>query len=225
MGFLDKLNQTLQSGANVVQTKGKQISETAKLNSQLSSNRQQIDNTLKSIGQLVCDKYLEQLGDSEITASAQLIERLKASNEEITARLLELKGVQTRTCTNCGATLAPGTVFCAECGTKNDPAEHAAQTSSVQTADAAVQPQPAKVNVRPVITPAPTAAENEGFSSYAPEPQPIPQPEFTQYTPAQETPAPAAQTAPSDGIFCTNCGYKETPDALFCSNCGSRLEK
>jgi hypothetical protein len=215
MAFIDKLSEKISSGANAVSNSTKKVTETARINSEISRNTTEIDKRMKKIGLCVKSRLISQIDDPEVKQLAAEIDDFIARNEQLSEELRAVKGI--RKCTNCGLELDSSSVFCPSCGTKNDPSE------AVQNAQKTV------VQVK-AVKPAAESAPDGGFTAVQPQTESDSdgeQQEASTPEPAVEpviNPAPTQQTA-SQGIFCSNCGYRETPDALFCSNCGSKLIK
>jgi hypothetical protein len=226
--FIDKIGEKITSGANAVSNSTKKVTETAKINSEISRNSSEIDKLMKKIGVCVKSRLMSQISDPEVEQLASEIDKLIARNEQLSEELKAVKGI--RHCTSCGGELDSSCVFCPNCGTKNDPVDYANAAVQSQSAPKAVVKVKAvspvqNTEIRDVEEPAAPVDAEQAENA-----------EATQFTVnAQETvvepviepviePKPfAAQQTASQGLFCPNCGYHETPDAVFCSNCGTKL--
>lgn len=109
----EMLNQAAQSAV----TKGKEVAEVSRLNLEISSLNQKINEVYARVGQYVLKKKL--LEEDEIIAGytaelKTLLESRRADREKIK----ELKAV--KTCGNCGAPLEKDAAFCASCGARQE---------------------------------------------------------------------------------------------------------
>lgn len=210
MAFIDKLGEKITSGANAVSNSTKRMTETAKINSEISSNKGEIDKRMKKIGLCVKARLMSQINDPEIEQLAREIDEFINRNEQLANELKALKGI--RHCEGCGAEISYDCVYCPSCGAKNNPsASNTVKSVKVKPHTAAAAPAPA----------------SDDISQYAPKPVNEPQPAVQASAAAYEQPVIPQNSAPSTpaAVFCTACGYKETPDAIFCSNCGTKLVK
>ena len=248
MAFIDKLGEKIQSGAAAVTNSTKRMSETSRINSEISSNTQEIEKLMKKIGMCVKARHLDKIDDPEVKEYAAAIDSFIARNEQLSEELRAVKGL--RRCTNCGADLAPNTVYCPDCGTKNDPAAAARPNVRPQPVPQPVpQPMP---QVQPVPQPAPQPAPQTILNAAYVQSDPvIPKQQttastaqdFSQYAPSAEQTGQAASSSNTawHGID-TSAGqandvdspvisaYAEKPaevkahepfqTAVFCINCG-----
>ncbi len=216
MAFFDKIGEKLTSGANAVSSGAEKVRDTARMNSEISSNRNEINKLLMQIGSAVKAKYIEAINDDEINQLAARVDELIARNQQLDESLKQLKGV--RSCASCGAPLASGAAFCAECGARVDAVSNAQPVN--------VTPVAAHVYEAPQT---PTAEQTDASEPAVEEPAPATEPKVEQEEqvkpvieqPAQEpTQEPSAPTA----VFCPSCGSREDNNAMFCSNCGTKLK-
>ncbi|MGN0633541.1 MAG: zinc-ribbon domain-containing protein [Oscillospiraceae bacterium] len=200
MAFIDKIGEKLTSGVNAVQDSTKKVTESARINNEISNNKKEIDRLLTQIGICVKARLVDKIDDEDVKQLAAKIDQLNERNDQLASQLKAVKGI-TR-CTNCNYELPAGTMFCPECGTRNLPPvnqptnqQPAQQMNNAAAASSA--PKKKVVNVR-------------AASANNPAPAPVNEPE-------------PAQTAAPDKQICPNCGYHEDPDGMFCSNCGTKL--
>jgi hypothetical protein len=188
MAFIDKIGEKITSGANAVGASIKKADETVRLNSEISTNKSEIDRRMKKIGLCVKARLMDEIHDEEIIALAAEIDRFIARNEQIAAELKALKGI--RKCMGCGAEITADCVYCPTCGAKNAPAPQTAYngTESDNTANTA------------------DTANNTSDTVDTPETAPTPDTEPKNTSPVfcamcgyRETP---------DAVFCSNCGSK-----------------
>jgi hypothetical protein len=226
MAFIDKIGEKISSGANAVTNSTKKMTETARINSEISRNSTEIEKRMKKIGICVKTRLMEQINDAEVEQIAAEIDEFIARNEQLSQELQIIKGI--RKCVSCGAELDSSCVFCPSCGTKNDVVQTAAPTQKTVVQVKAVKPAHSAENETAAeAVPVEEATEAQVISEPtepAEQVKPVEQIEQSEQVEPVINTAPTQPTAPQ-GIFCSNCGYRETPDALFCSNCGSKLIK
>lgn len=198
MAFIDKIGEKISSGASAVSVSTKRVTESARINNEISANTAEIDKRMKQLGICVKSRLMEQIRDPEAERIAEEIDRFIARNEELAAELRKVKGI--RRCENCGIELPANSVFCPSCGTRNEPA---AQSSTSQPQSAPIQQGRAAVKVK--------VAETAEYNLQ----------EDTSEPAINQRSEPSAQKS----AYCTVCGYHETDGAVFCSNCGSKLIK
>ncbi len=216
MAFFDKIGEKLTSGANAVSSGAEKVRDTARMNSEISSNRNEINKLLMQIGSAVKAKYIEAINDDEISQLAARVDELIARNQQLDESLKQLKGV--RSCTSCGAPLASGAVFCAECGARVDAVSNAQPVNVTPVAAHVYEaPQTPTAEQTDATEPATEPAVEE--TAPATEPK-VEQEEQVKPVIEQPTQEPSAPTA----VFCPSCGSREDNDAMFCSNCGTKLK-
>lgn len=203
MAFIDEIGRKISSGANKVSAQTKKMTETARINGEISANSAEIDKLMKNLGLYVKSRLINEIKDPEALKIAAQIDAYIARNEQLAAQLQAVKGI--RHCVNCGMELPQNSVFCPNCGTRNDPAQQNFQ-------QAYQQPNPQYQNVQ--------SAQPQ------PEPQPVPN------TAEQDMSAfarPQTESAPREeiraGVFCTNCGFHDMSGSDFCPSCGKKLER
>lgn len=246
MAFIDKLGEKIQSGAAAVTNSTKRMSETSRINSEISSNTQEIDKLMKKIGMCVKARHLDKIDDPEVKEYAAAIDSFIARNEQLSEELRAVKGL--RRCTNCGADLAPNTVYCPDCGTKNDPAAAARVNVRPQPVTQTVpqqqmpQAQPvqqtvlnaAYVQSDPVIPKQQTAESTvRDFSQYAPSAEQTSQTASSSSTAWQSFNTSASQVNNIDSpVIAAYAEKKDEPTPpsdtshdsapIFCTNCGCK---
>lgn len=222
MAFFDNISKTVNNATRGAVKKTKDVSEVAKLNTQISNLKAEAGQKYQALG----ERYFQLCGDAPPQELAELVADLKALNSKIhdcEKEIQTLKGMIQ--CPNCGKLLERDAVFCSVCGTplpKISPPDNLTKCencgamvkkgtrfctfcgklmASLQpTTEAAV---PASNNDAPCsdtgVESAPAGCE-ETESSHD-----LPQPE-------QEV-----------SLFCPNCGMVVSSDSEFCPECGVKL--
>ncbi len=114
MDLFDKIGNRISSAGQEVTTQTKNLTEVARLNSEISSNEKTITELYFSIGKTVYEENIENEECSVFSYIAQ-IKDLKLKNENIKNTVNDLKGVAT--CKNCGNKVSSKGAFCNYCGT------------------------------------------------------------------------------------------------------------
>ena len=115
MAFFDKIGETISTKSKDVAKKAKDFADTAKLNSQISSEEDIINNEYKNIGK----NYFEKNKDDASNLYAEqmkIIADAKQRIEEFRKDIQNIKGVSI--CPNCGEQVNLGSSFCSGCGSK-----------------------------------------------------------------------------------------------------------
>ncbi len=111
MAFFDDVKKI---GKNI-SDKGKDVIEITKLNAQIGSEKDKIQDLYVKIGQEVYTAYKagEETPFAALTAEISAIE---SNIDELNAKILEIKDAVK--CPSCGAEAAKETAYCSKCGTK-----------------------------------------------------------------------------------------------------------
>lgn len=115
MDFFEKVGDTITGKSKEIAKKAKEVTDIAKLNNQVGSEKDKINKNYAEIGRAYYNAHLHDENYDyeglcgEITASMDKIEELKKG-------IQELKG--TKCCENCGAELPKDAVYCSSCGTR-----------------------------------------------------------------------------------------------------------
>lgn len=96
-----------------VSQKATDVSATMRLNSQIKNDEEEMNKTLKSLGELYYNNA-KQGTDGDYTAMIARIDELKADITACKEQLIDLKGMIQ--CPKCGAELEKGARFCVQCG-------------------------------------------------------------------------------------------------------------
>lgn len=115
MDFFNKAKEKITKTSSDVAKKAKDMTEIAKLNSQISSNEATIKATYSEIGQYVYENLKEDAPE-EIAAKMAVIDNAIAEIEKIKKEILKVKGSQK--CEQCGSEVAANVAFCPSCGFK-----------------------------------------------------------------------------------------------------------
>ena len=115
MGFFDDMSKKLAEAGNTAVAKTKEFTETAKLNSAISTEEGKIRDCYTELGRA----FYKAGNENNDERFAQYFEAI-ASSEELIKRYKEqiraIKG--TEVCPNCGAEVEIGSAFCSTCGAK-----------------------------------------------------------------------------------------------------------
>lgn len=117
MSLFDNLSKKLKKTTQSVVKGTKDFTDTARLNSQIADERQQIENLYIQIGKI----YHEAHGADEYSPSGKLCMSIEAAYLRIAQYeqdILKIKGV--RKCAACGAKTPANAVFCSGCGARTE---------------------------------------------------------------------------------------------------------
>lgn len=113
MAFFDNIGRKVsEAGQKMIQKTG-EMSDTSRLNTQISDEEKKINAAYQQIGKLYTELHRE---DPE-PELAELVQSISKSEEIIRVyrgQLQRIRGV--RTCPKCGAEVSIGSAFCAHCG-------------------------------------------------------------------------------------------------------------
>lgn len=115
MDFFNKAKEKISKTSSDVAKKAKDLTEIAKLNSQISSNESTIKATYTEIGKYVYENLREDAPE-EIAAKMTAIDNALAEIERLKAEVLKVKGSQK--CEQCGNEVDVNVAFCPSCGNK-----------------------------------------------------------------------------------------------------------
>ena len=196
MAFFDNLGRKMsEAGQKVIQKTG-EMSDTSRLNAQISDEEKKINAAYLQIGKLYASVHRN---DPEPDFAA-LVESVGQSEQTIRAcreQIQKIRGV--RSCPNCGAEVSVGSAFCATCGSPM-PAEKPSVSGDVLVCascgtvlEAGMRfctncGRPVSKPAAPVAPPAPAAAPIVPPEPYEPA-VPAAEPEIPHEAPAEEIPA------------------------------------
>ena len=115
MDFFNKAKEKISKTSSDVAKKAKDLTEIAKLNSQVSANESTIKATYTEIGKYVYENLREDAPE-EIAAKMTAIDNAKAEIERLQNEILKVKGSQK--CAQCGNEVDVNVAFCPSCGNK-----------------------------------------------------------------------------------------------------------
>lgn len=201
MAFFEQLGKTINDASDSLKRKTQNFSEVNSLEKQVSSNQSVIQNMYVEIGRAY---YEAHKGDAQDVYADQCRVITDALNQiaQLQDQIRIKKGIQL--CPNCGAQLAPGSVFCAGCG---------AQVA-----------QPAQQQTNGMVQPAGNAAPQapvQPTGNIAPQAPVQPTGNIAPQTPVQPTDNAAPQTPAAK--VCAGCGSQVPADSAFCPVCGQRI--
>ena len=117
MAFFDDLSKKITDASTKTIQKGKDLTDVARLNSQISAEENRINTLYGMIGK----QYMELHRKDAEDAFAGLVASVAEAEQNIAAcraKITELRAVPH--CPNCGAELVKGAAFCGICGTPTD---------------------------------------------------------------------------------------------------------
>lgn len=115
MDFFNKAKEKISKTSSDVAKKAKDLTEIAKLNSQISTNESTIKATYIEIGKYVFENLREDAPE-EIAAKMTAIDNALAEIDRLKAEILKVKGSQK--CEQCGNEVDINVAFCPSCGNK-----------------------------------------------------------------------------------------------------------
>lgn len=128
MAFWEKMGETLTVKGKDMADKARELAEVNRLNTQISVQKNTIENLYKEIGQLVYENR-ENWKAVDISAQIEQIDSAQENVEELQKDILRARGV--KRCENCGAEIDRSVAFCPKCGIAM-PADEAEQEVEVQ---------------------------------------------------------------------------------------------
>lgn len=146
MALFNSIGKKLTNAGQNVAQQTKSFTETAKLNSQISTWEKKISELFLALGRACYERHRDD-ADAENRSLIEQINNLYAQIAEAQEQIKQIKGIekcpqcgadmpkdalfcsacgarmkpavqQVRFCIKCGAQLEPGTIFCTSCGTK-----------------------------------------------------------------------------------------------------------
>ena len=202
--------EKLTSGANSISNSVKRSGDAARINTEMSQIKRETEKLYMQLGVVLKEANKDGFGIEEADGLSAKIDELQARNEELVRELAAVRG--RRYCVKCNTELAADSLFCPECGARNELPKAEEPEPDVQDTPAA----PESEN-RPDETEQPKVRRVVAVKSVAasapvsePEPERVPEPE------------PVIPQEPAVKV-CPKCGNTEAPDAMFCSECGTRL--
>ncbi len=221
MAFFDEIGKKItDAGAKTFQ-KGKEFSDAARLNAQISEEQAKINNLYYQIGKLYVTVHR---ADNEEMFRGMIASIDEAENniQQWKATVEELRGVQR--CEKCGAEVPRGAAFCSVCGNPMAAQASAVPEGFVQCMNCGAQVRKDMLFCttcgKPMApqVPFPAAPVQQPAAPVYEQPVPAPQP-----VPVYAAPAAPAEPAVPSKKFCPNCGVEMPGDAMFCAECGMRF--
>ena len=133
MDFFQRLGNTLSNTGKDIAEKTKKMSDTSKLNHEITKQQEAINRTYSQIGKL----YFENYADLDYPDLKELCDSIKEANnkiEEYKQQIIQIKGLTN--CPNCNKEVATSAAFCASCGYKlkeEEPSSDNTETTSENT--------------------------------------------------------------------------------------------
>lgn len=133
MDFFQRLGNTLSNTGKDIAEKTKKMSDTSKLNHEITKQQEAINRTYSQIGKL----YFENYADLDYPDLKELCDSIKEANnkiEEYKQQIIQIKGLTN--CPSCNKEVPTSAAFCASCGYKlkeEEPASDNTETTSENT--------------------------------------------------------------------------------------------
>lgn len=119
MSFFNKLGKKIGEATQTATKKSSELMEITKLNSEIKSEKNKINEYYLEIGQKVYETYSE--GDKIFEGFEEVFNKInnsKAKIQELNKRILEVKNINI--CSNCGHELSKESTYCDKCGAKQE---------------------------------------------------------------------------------------------------------
>ena len=115
MAFFNKVKDTVSQASQSTVKKAKELSDSARLNSEITEAENQINTLYLEIGYKI---YAAHSADP-LPEVADLIERVNALHDKIDDARAQIQVINASgRCPNCGAKVKPGMAFCSSCGAR-----------------------------------------------------------------------------------------------------------
>lgn len=122
MGFFDDISKKVSDVGQKTLQKTREVSDTVKLNSQISDEEKRINNTYCEIGKLYFQKHADDAEDA-FMEMFQVVRDAEQKINEYREQIQNIKGVQR--CPQCGAEVPRGNAYCSYCGAKIEQPQNA----------------------------------------------------------------------------------------------------
>ena len=212
MAFLENIGKKMSEAGQKVRQKTGEISDTSRLNAQISEEERRISATYQEIGKLYMNLHHSD-PEPELRELVQSVIRSEQTIRSCREQILRIRRV--RTCSRCGAEIASGSAFCPQCGNPIPREEPVSDPNRNVCASCGTVMSPGMRFCtkcgRPLTPPVPVPAPDPVPERYA-ESAPVPDEATAESAPADPAPAempagfaapvmeaaPDADTAPSD---------------------------
>lgn len=201
MGFFDDLGKKVADAGQKTMQKTKELSEVARINSQISQAENKMNNLHYQIGKL----YISMHGQNPEEEFKGMIDSIAELEQQIIAyraQIQTVKGVQK--CEKCGAEVPRNVAFCSSCGAAMPKAETPA---AVNPADCVPCP-----GCGMMVAKGMRFCTSCGCAMPAAAPEPA--------APMTAVNDFAENSAPK---VCPNCGAALAEDSAFCMECGNKI--
>lgn len=199
MAFFDKIGKTITSTSKDVAKKTKNLTETAKLNSQINAEQKMIEELQAKVGRIYYEEYkntsLENLKPLCIE-----IDEAYSRIEIYRAQIIEIKGILP--CPNCGVELSNESAFCSKCGTN--------VKAYIEEQRAKVSNTPKCPNCNTEITEDMIFCTECGYN--------------LQHKSKEAEESDTAEICSEETASCPNCNAQITENMGFCTECGTKLK-
>lgn len=222
MAFFEQLGKTINDASDSLKRKTQNFTEVNSLEKQVNSNQAVIQNMYVEIGRAYYETH--KADEQDVYAEqCRVITNALGQIAQLQDQIRIKKGIQL--CPNCGAQLAPGSVFCAGCGTQV--AAPAQQMGATVPQNGAAGMQISNMPAGNVVSQPVQQAGNVVSQPVQPAGNVVPQaPVQPSVNEVQQTPV-QQQTDQTPQIpnarFCGQCGSQIPADSAFCPVCGQRI--
>lgn len=222
MAFFEQLGKTINDASDSLKRKTQNFTEVNSLEKQVNSNQAVIQNMYVEIGRAYYEAH--KADEQDVYAEqCRVITNALGQIAQLQDQIRIKKGIQL--CPNCGAQLAPGSVFCAGCGTQV--AASAQQMGATVPQNGAAGMQISNMPAGNVVSQPVQQAGNVVSQPVQPAGNVVPQAPIqpsvneVQQTPVQQQTDQTPQIP--NARFCGQCGSQIPADSAFCPVCGQRI--
>lgn len=235
MAFFDNFGKTIGKMGQDALQKGKDMADSAKINSAISDEEKRINNTYYQIGKLYFQLYADR-NDEQFAALVASVRDSLQKIENYNAQLQSLRSVMK--CPGCGAEIAKDSKFCNVCGTvipeqatdvvpdgyvKCTACGNAVK-SDMRFCTKCGAPMTKQPTPTPTPTPIPTPVNPRPVTPTPVNPRPVTPTPITQRPVTPPRPVTPTPVTPSQSLQCPVCHAPIEEDSLFCTECGKRLK-
>ncbi|HJD45544.1 MAG TPA: zinc ribbon domain-containing protein [Candidatus Mediterraneibacter norfolkensis] len=210
MAFLTDLDKKISMLSQGAIQKTKEVTDTAKMSSQIRMLEAQKKEALEQLGKFYYDQYSRYGAQLEGEASqiAAGIQALEEQQRQFTESMQKIKG--TMLCPNCGTEIPANSKFCNVCGTKIDIPVSSTVQNAASGRVCARCGAPLEEDQLFCIN---CGAKVEKMA------EPVPQETGNAVQEEYRQPEPV-----QNKILCPNCGKEVKPGQKFCTSCGTPIE-
>lgn len=217
MEFFNKLGDTLTGAGKEISSKTKELSETVKLNTQISKEKSEVENLYKQLGKM----YFENCNQFAVGEFRELCDSIISKNETIEKLENDLRTVKGyKKCLNCGKMIPIGDKFCCGCGKEVEVPQEKEEEKTVEEAEVEEVTAEEILDEKFEEDVEESVQENETIILGAPEVpptvvEPVKPPMVVNETKVEEV----------KELKCPACGVVIEENDVFCSTCGINIKE